>query len=609
MLSEPPNLNDLRAKFQDLKKKHRKIVNEGEKPELMNKKLEALRISYENDSIMKQVTSIGSSNKTPLYTVAGIEPRNTNESSQARLDPRQALFQSNQNTLSNEGSKNTQSDKLLENSSNFELLKQLQREFEIVKGKFSELEMENNDLKKINEELTQTNIGLSKGLNLQSDGYTNSIQNENRDYLRINLNNIEGLGGMTSSSNFGNEIKEIKILLEQKIKQDQEEIERIKLQKDESSYKIGLNPYKQLLPPASTKQNLIGRANTLQVEEIEDGITKHLSSASRIALKQENKRKNVTESNKTSGENQISGPSRSDSLSHNEQEQHIKGERNQNLQEADHAEIKQSIAGLNLYHKWKEIIGLEWKIISEIEFKLYDQRRFLKQRKQSVQEYEWDMLWSLQTAHDEKVGEKVIESIKHSVFQLELDSEKYSILIELFDTRRKKLIFIEKMLNLSFKQGKMNSKSDTQLTLMFNQYIDVANLYEHKARINTKLLNPYKLLKIPKMKNMENYSPSSAIELMYSKNEKRRTHQSDRYSSNQEPSLKFDENIASVDFLKSTLLKVKESSAPDWTVYEEISRFFDNEKVWFSIIKEEVRNIMKKLKNPSNISVLRSKIY
>ena len=590
----PPNVEELKEEFQKLRREHIRQANQQQREPQKNLAVPSVRQSKETEENLKAVqASRGSSEQTPNYQIA--EPRQTHESSQGRIDPRQALFQSNQNTAS---SKNPDA---IQNDSNHLVFTELQKEINEFKKRMQELEHENNELRLTNNELTQENIRLSQTapnsgaqLKASSNRASNQAEAEAADW------------GGTGTSKLEEELKTIHKMLKEVLSQNpsgESAERRPEPQKPPAPNTSAVSRANLLQPPPAHKPDPLVRSQSQNYEPVNQYEFKKTESDSRNLSEALPKQKNLaTESNKTSGEPQITGQSRSESTSQNGQEQ-IDRQEYHGMKTSSFAYQGLSVVSLGIYHKWKDILTLEWKILSETESKLHDERRLLRQRKQVVKQYEWDLLWSLQNSAEENLADRAVQNIKSMVFQFELDSEKQLLLAELYEKRVKKLRAIEKTLSAAMKAHRLGLQTDTQLAMMFNQYIDLANLYEYKHRINTQALNPYKPRPIPAMTSQLPYTTSAKLDSL-SGTFAKHTGKLGHSKPFPQASAEFDESLSNTEFLQKAIERFRESVLPDWTVYQDIARYFENEAAWYSLLKEEVKQAIRQLRNPTNISTL-----
>ena|SRR3990167_2371841 len=201
----------------------------------------------------------------------------------------------------------------------------------------------------------------------------------------------------------------------------------------------------------------------------------------------------------------------------------------------------------------------------------------------------------------------MIEGLRHAVFHYELDIEKLALLNEILNSRAKKLKDIENSLKISLKSGRMDAMADDYLTLIFYQYIELCNLYESKWRIDTSRLVPYK--KVNRSSMAPTKASQGALYPAFYKTEL--INGSGGFGEGSTPNNRqvFDETMSHFDFLKESLEKLREGTllpGEAVKVYSDIGVFFENQQVWFSKIKQEIKVVIRRLNNPINLSALRN---
>jgi hypothetical protein len=753
----PPNFNQIKADFQELRRKYVRELQE--KEELARNPPKNTQSSNKNPPSSQQRASANnasasqskpttqrgaqpsrvdhsnpsSQNKTSLnFDLMSNEPRRTFESSQTKLDPRQALFQSkeskedsmhgdqiDEDELVDEGSFGQKSDDreeddvdikeisanhddeednvyeeeevngaemgpstLLGNSSsNAEIYQKLQEEIEIAKRKVQELQQEHVELRETNKDLTQNNITLSKqsqqvGSDMQSSVPKNGSKGSPSGMARSNESGNGVIGGLNctgTGSILEAELKEIKRLLQESIKSKEQasnggasNVQSVpinngsatqqnvgyqrpplntssfsnpnaapnpfKSQGFDQGFGIPATNYNQVNSPNNFRQGQEPIQFSLPNPQLQKGRSTGSEEANHLHKKNsdsnnsrgKDERKLKTDSNKThenkkgnlygqmeyaaggslsgqsqSNENRSSGSSKGFDIPYYER---YRGKR----------KYTDPLA-LSIYHKWKEILGMEWRILNQTESRLDKEKKTLQLRKKAVQQFEWDSIVAVRKENgSETATSKILDGVKHVIFHYELDAEKLTQLGTLFESRIKKLTTIEKFLDKSFRRGELAEPTDAHLTILFNQYIDTANLYEHKLRINTELLVPY-----GKSSLLSKFSTPFGLSNQpeFTKNNFNRTQFVT--SGGQVPNPIFTNTInlssekpnysvefTNLDFIKNSLSRIKEGGILDGSIFSEINDFFEKQQNWFEMIKQEIKVIMRKLDNPTTISGL-----
>ena len=277
-------------------------------------------------------------------------------------------------------------------------------------------------------------------------------------------------------------------------------------------------------------------------------------------------------------------------------------------------------SGLALYHKWRDVLRGEWKVIQEEEERISAETRVVKSRKKGIREMEWEVLHVLGegraspadaqsdgTGPISRITESVIEGLRYAVFLYELDTEKLYLLNDILRSRTKKLRDIEKSLKIALKAGRVDMMTDDYLTLVFYQYMELCNLYEFKWRIDTSKLVPYRKYNKSSMLPSEVVGPP-AHSRFYKTEFLDGSHRFEG-SSEVKRVKAFDESLSHFDFLKESLQKLKDGTllpGEAVQIYSEIDMFFENQHVWFTQIKQDIKVVMKRLNNPTNLSALRN---
>jgi hypothetical protein len=647
---EPPNLTELKEQFQNIRKEYVKKKNQDaahnqgswgqtgsqSKPSdpKNQKNLEPKTRGYLSPEPLADKSTKNSAQTPVAFELTTTEPRQTYEQSQAKLDPRQALFESKENThkdliedfvelesgeedLEDEESNGEDSQDLLKAKrslvdSNYMTFKQLQKELNDVKEMYNDLEAENKALKGANERLS-----FEKEHLIKKQDSRESIEVRQPDSPRFNLVGDEtSANQLVNNTNGGlaDELKQIKALLKENLKIQSESLEKQKRaaleQKtqiqsqlitssaapNQNQWKNQSNPYRlpsnDDLKSSSDKQSSEIKidSNILKGpkrQHTKTGSNKDaLNSSQRLAESKDSKQKGFhsTKDHRKRSKETVS----SNSLGHSNP-------------------LKQgqlSSLGYVIFRKWKDILGLEWQVLQTTAGRLEKERTILRQRKNAVQKYEWEMLWSIKDAPNEDISKKVLQDIKHVIFEYELDAEKVSLLTSLLDTRLKKLKIIEKSLDIGFKSGKIDQFADDHMTQLFNQYIDAANMYEYKLRINTSNLNPYKKSRFDSTLFSSLHKTTGQIgSYRFPSGQKSTLGDARTKLSNLNSGL--DPQMSHLEFLKFTMSKVREGTPIEGSVFSEISTFFETQFAWFDTISEEIRVIMRRLDNPTNISALR----
>jgi hypothetical protein len=635
---EPPNLTELKEMFQKLRKEYIKKMNQPQTG-LRPIQSEPVRQPAQRQTFLSPEGTAQKSGKNSVqspgtFELTTTEPRQTYEHSRAKLDPRQTLFESKENTnkdlidefaelesaeedLEEEESKGEDSQDLMRPQkslydSNYHMFKQLQKELNDVRAMYSELEAENKSLKGTNNRLSQEKDNLIKKRDSRE-----SLEERPADSPRFNMMREESSNKDTfvnTGSGLAEELKAIKMLLQENLKIQSENLEKQRKAADEQHNLRKAQSSAQSQAPNIQKFNPLANPYRLpSSEDLRSSSDNHPSNSRNEprALLEDKRPPRRMDTSKDK-------PSSSQKLKDSKEERHwlqhsLKKPRKRSKATSDSNSIGQSHTakqgklsslGFILFRKWKDILGLEWSVVQQSAARLEKERVVLRHRKSAVQKYEWDMLWSMKEGTNDQTSKKILEDIKHVIFDYELDAEKVSLLTSLLESRLKKLKIIERTLDIGFKASKIDQFADDHLTQLFNQYIEVANQYEHKLRVNTSSLNPYKRSRFESVLQSslnKTAGPLHSIQLANANKSllgEARIKQSVLHP-------QFDSQMSHLDFLKFTMSKVREGNPIEGSVFSEISSFFEAQFSWFETISEEIKAVLKRLGNPTNISALR----
>lgn len=641
--TEPPNVDELKEMFQKLRREYIKKKNNPEAPSTAQKKSEQVpgRTQHSTNSTPDalRLTAEGHQRLSPVtFELTNTEPRQTYEQSRAKLDPRQALFESKENTLKDQladhedlsfqevRSQEELSQRLSSQAdekfgepgqqvrdSNYQVFEQLQSELQTVKQMYEDLVHENKSLKSAQERLANDR---EENIKQPSDhGRIEERMPESprfRDNRAVFRKREEYLGESMGNEYIENELQQIRRLLENSIKIQTENIDRQRQATlQNSQYVQGQRMLTENTSKGKTESMAGGlpqnpyrmpNKDDSRVVPISGANTKDRrkpSQASSSLKRDHDSHRNLTDSMAKfnsrpefqGSSQQSSGKVSKDSLS------------SDFMNKKKRWKEKLTALGVTLYHKWKDIIGMEHNILCQTTDKLERERIVLKHRKAAVQKYEWDMLWSIRDDLDKEASKRIIDDIKHTIFGYELEAEKVSSLTSILQVRIKKMKLVERALDFSMKSGHMDEKTDDYLTDLFSQYIEIANIYEHRLRINTRSLNPYQ-----KSQQTSDFLASyKGGRLNFASSHPLAAHQSQLdqlYSKLQQSKSTVDPATSHADFLRQTLSKVREAVPADSSVFADICSYFESQSAWFDAVNTEIKNVMRKLTNPQNISAL-----
>lgn len=645
-------MGKLKEMFQTLRREHVKklkemsLGNTASAPASQNKpitrpseplKQEPRRVAQPSPEAVSLRTGTGGRLSPGTFELSPTtEPRQTYEQSRAKLDPRQALFESIENSNNNliedfaeleseeEDLEQTPSDSRNEidlkkaqrslYDSNYQTYKQLQKELNQVKEMYTELEAEHKELKDVNKRLVNERDELVGG-----QRFKESLPERQTDSPRFNAQNKERSVNPTDQANtraLEDELKQIMALVKENLKVQTESLERQRA--SETEQRLIAASQVPTEPRSSVMQQWPSQTNPYRLPSIDELKCSSDKQSSEIKIdigliKEQKKTKKRQDSN-------LFKPPSSDKLATSKESKNRMLESSKNHRKRSKATVtsgsegftenlshpKLSSLGFVIYRKWKDILGLEWHVVQQSAARLEKERMILRHRKAAVQKYEWDMLWSVKDVPSEEASKKVLHDIKHVIYDYELDAEKVALLTSLLESRLKKLKMIEQALDLGFKASKIDQYADEHLTQLFNNYIAVANLYEKKLRMNTSQMNPFKNSRLGSTAYSSQQRPGPQIESIHL-NSPNRSVMADARSKVSRPQTPADPHMSHLEFLKFTMSKIRQGEPIEGSVFNEINTFFESQYTWFDTISEEIKAIIRRLDNPSNISALRSK--
>jgi len=216
--SEPPNLTELKEMFQQVRKEYVRQKNNPQLSQTAQKQHEKLpgKTQHTTHSTPEGLRGTPGDNKrlSPgTFELTNTEPRQTYEQSRAKLDPRQALFDSRENTYQGmnddvqehdlievesqeELSQKLESepeDDLIEEDpevrdSNYQVYEQLQKELEAARQMYKDLQMENNSLKSTQEKLEkqtkEKKPQKNDNIKIEEDKPGPEVSNETKHFVR-----------------------------------------------------------------------------------------------------------------------------------------------------------------------------------------------------------------------------------------------------------------------------------------------------------------------------------------------------------------------------------------------------------------------------------------
>lgn len=641
--SEPPNLTELKEMFQKVRRDHIRQKNNPTEPRTAQKQVDkppgrTQQTTHSTPDGLRGTSGAKQRSSQGTFELTNTEPRQTYEHSRAKLDPRQALFESRENThqghnddledrdllevqSQEELSQGLESDEQEDYSepgaeardSNYQVFDQLQKELQAVKKMYKDLELENHSLKsaqhRLTEEIDDKRSDQSDPVKIQDQMPESPRFSEARQIVR---KREDYLGLSSGNKNIGNELYQIRKLLENSIKVQTENLER---QRQSTLLNSQMIQGQRLTSddnskgqPSSIKGQLAQNPYIMS-SKVEPKPAKVKSGPQRIIRKQSDGSSNQRRGHESNGTwtDSLGRPNSRPFIHASSQHSSVKASKDSLssdfLNKKKRRKEKLTSLGVMLYHKWKDIVGMEHGILCQTAEKLEKDRMVLRHRKAAVQKFEWDMLWSIRDDLDKQASKQIIGDIKHTIFGYELEAEKSSTLTSIFEVRLKKMKLIEKSLDFALKSGNMSEKTDEYLTMLFTQYIDVANLFEHKLRINTRSLNPYR-------KSQE----TSDIFASYKGSKQNlghinqiNDHQSridNLYSKISNSKSTVDPNLSHIEFLRQTLSKVKETVPADNSLFLDVCSYFESQSSWFETINEEIKTVMRRLTNPTNMSAI-----